>query len=44
MNSEGQVQEETKVLKFKTKISGKENVSRPPGNKNNITMGEMVFL
>ncbi|XP_047579252.1 cytoskeleton-associated protein 2 isoform X1 [Lutra lutra] len=37
MNSEGQVHEETKVLKFKTKMAGKENVSRPPGNKNHIT-------
>ncbi|XP_027963745.1 cytoskeleton-associated protein 2 isoform X1 [Eumetopias jubatus] len=40
MNSEGQVHEETKVLKFKTKMAGKENVSRPPGNKNHITMGK----
>ncbi|XP_049502821.1 cytoskeleton-associated protein 2 isoform X1 [Panthera uncia] len=38
MTSEGQVHEETKVLKFKTKMAGKENVSRPPGSKNNITM------
>ncbi|XP_072653303.1 cytoskeleton-associated protein 2 isoform X3 [Canis lupus baileyi] len=40
MNSEGQIQEETKVLKFKTKMAGKENVSRLPVNKNNITMGK----
>ncbi|XP_044105584.1 cytoskeleton-associated protein 2 isoform X1 [Neovison vison] len=40
MNSEGQVHEETKVLKFKTKMAGKENVSRPPGNKNHITTGK----
>uniref|UniRef100_A0A8C9K0R9 Cytoskeleton-associated protein 2 C-terminal domain-containing protein n=1 Tax=Panthera tigris altaica TaxID=74533 RepID=A0A8C9K0R9_PANTA len=38
MTSEGQVHEETKVLKFKTKMAGKENVSGPPRNKNNITM------
>ncbi|XP_039092052.1 cytoskeleton-associated protein 2 isoform X2 [Hyaena hyaena] len=38
VTSEGQVHEETKVLKFKTKMAGKENVSRPPGNKTNITM------
>ncbi|VFV33534.1 cytoskeleton-associated protein 2 [Lynx pardinus] len=38
MTSEGQVHEEAKVLKFKTKMARKENVSRPPGNKNNITM------
>ncbi|XP_066237050.1 cytoskeleton-associated protein 2 isoform X2 [Saccopteryx leptura] len=37
MASEGQVQEETKVLKPKTKMDDKENVSRPPRNKNNIT-------
>ncbi|XP_072576206.1 cytoskeleton-associated protein 2 isoform X3 [Vulpes vulpes] len=40
MNSEGQIQEETKVLKFKTKMAGEENVSRLLVNKNNITMGE----
>ncbi|XP_002917721.1 cytoskeleton-associated protein 2 isoform X1 [Ailuropoda melanoleuca] len=40
MNSEGQVCEETKVLKFKAKMADKENVSRPPGNKNHITMGK----
>nr|XP_060480973.1 cytoskeleton-associated protein 2-like [Panthera onca] len=38
MTSEGQVHEETKVLKFKTKMAGKENVSGPPRNKNNIKM------
>ncbi|XP_029784273.1 cytoskeleton-associated protein 2-like [Suricata suricatta] len=45
ITSKGQVHEETKVPKFKTKIAGKENVRRPPknnnnNNKNNITMGK----
>ncbi|XP_046527924.1 cytoskeleton-associated protein 2-like [Equus quagga] len=40
MTSEGQVQEETKALKLKTKMANKENVSRPTGSKNNLTMGK----
>ncbi|XP_057563789.1 cytoskeleton-associated protein 2 isoform X1 [Hippopotamus amphibius kiboko] len=36
--SEGQIQEETKALKLKTKMADKENVGRPTGIKNNITM------
>ncbi|KAK2498941.1 hypothetical protein MC885_005757 [Smutsia gigantea] len=38
MTSEGQVHEETKVLKIKTKTVEKENVSRPTGSRNNITV------
>lgn len=33
MTTENQVQEETKVLKFKTILADKENVSRPTGAK-----------
>uniref|UniRef100_A0A9L0K2J7 Cytoskeleton-associated protein 2 C-terminal domain-containing protein n=1 Tax=Equus asinus TaxID=9793 RepID=A0A9L0K2J7_EQUAS len=40
MTSEGQVREETKALKLKTKMANKENVSRPTGSKNNLTMGK----
>ncbi|XP_069900186.1 cytoskeleton-associated protein 2 isoform X2 [Globicephala melas] len=36
--SEGQIQEETKVLELKAKMTDKENVGRPTGIKNNITM------
>uniref|UniRef100_A0A8D0U4J3 Cytoskeleton-associated protein 2 C-terminal domain-containing protein n=1 Tax=Sus scrofa TaxID=9823 RepID=A0A8D0U4J3_PIG len=36
--SEGQIQKETKVLKLKTKMADKENVSRPTGIKSNITV------
>uniref|UniRef100_A0A8C3VWV4 Cytoskeleton associated protein 2 n=1 Tax=Catagonus wagneri TaxID=51154 RepID=A0A8C3VWV4_9CETA len=36
--SEGQIQKETKVLKLKTKMADKENVGRPTGIKNNITV------
>nr|XP_058897609.1 cytoskeleton-associated protein 2 isoform X2 [Kogia breviceps] len=36
--SEGQIQEETKVLELKAKMADKENVGRPTGIKNNITM------
>eukprot|EP00069_Balaena_mysticetus_P003112 bmy_16438T0 len=36
--SEGQIQEETKILKLKAKMVDKENVGRPTGIKNNITM------
>ncbi|XP_066090463.1 cytoskeleton-associated protein 2 isoform X2 [Saccopteryx bilineata] len=43
MASEGRVQEETKVLKPKTKMADKENVSRPPRNKNNITMEKICI-
>ncbi|XP_036177453.1 cytoskeleton-associated protein 2-like [Myotis myotis] len=39
MTSEGLVQEETKVLKLKTKMADKENVHRPTRSKNNVTMG-----
>ncbi|XP_045695032.1 cytoskeleton-associated protein 2 isoform X2 [Phyllostomus hastatus] len=38
MASEGQVQEETKVLKLKTNMADKENVHRPTKSKNNITV------
>ncbi|XP_028017157.2 cytoskeleton-associated protein 2 isoform X2 [Eptesicus fuscus] len=38
MTSEGPVQEETKVLKLKTKMADKENIHRPTRSKNNITM------
>ncbi|KAM5278074.1 cytoskeleton-associated protein 2 isoform 1-T7 [Hipposideros larvatus] len=38
MTSEGQVQEETKVLKLKTKMADKENISRPTKSKNNLTV------
>lgn len=38
MTSEGQVQEETKVLKLKTKMADKENISRPTRSKNNVTV------
>ncbi|XP_036106293.1 cytoskeleton-associated protein 2 isoform X2 [Molossus molossus] len=40
MTSEGQVQEETKVLKLKTKMADKENVHRITRSENNITMGK----
>uniref|UniRef100_G1Q086 Cytoskeleton-associated protein 2 C-terminal domain-containing protein n=1 Tax=Myotis lucifugus TaxID=59463 RepID=G1Q086_MYOLU len=40
MASEGLVQEETKVLKLKTKMADKENVHRPTRSKNNVTMGK----
>ncbi|EPQ17686.1 Cytoskeleton-associated protein 2 [Myotis brandtii] len=40
MTSEGLVQEETKVLKLKTKMADKENVHRPTRSKNNVTMGK----
>ncbi|KAM9050076.1 cytoskeleton-associated protein 2 [Megaptera novaeangliae] len=36
--SEGQIQEETKVLELKAKMADKENVGGPTGIKNNITM------
>ena len=36
--SEGQIQEETKILKLKAKMVDKENVGRLTGIKNNITM------
>ncbi|XP_017912183.1 PREDICTED: cytoskeleton-associated protein 2 [Capra hircus] len=36
--SEGQIQEGKKVLKIKTKMADKENVSRPIGIKNNLTV------
>ncbi|XP_065752165.1 cytoskeleton-associated protein 2 [Phocoena phocoena] len=36
--SEGQIQEETKVLELKAKMTDKENVGRPTGIKSNITM------
>lgn len=38
MTSEGQVQEETKVLKLKTKMADKENISRTTKSKNNVTV------
>ncbi|XP_045057163.2 cytoskeleton-associated protein 2 isoform X3 [Desmodus rotundus] len=38
MASEGQVQEETKVLKLKTNMADKENVHRPTKSKSNITV------
>ncbi|XP_036155553.1 cytoskeleton-associated protein 2 isoform X4 [Myotis myotis] len=40
MTSEGLVQEETKVLKLKTKMADKENVHGPTRSKNNVTMGK----
>ncbi|XP_070096387.1 cytoskeleton-associated protein 2 isoform X3 [Equus przewalskii] len=40
MTSEDQIREETKALKLKTKMANKENVSRPTGSKNNLTMGK----
>nr|XP_005900313.1 PREDICTED: cytoskeleton-associated protein 2 isoform X2 [Bos mutus] len=36
--SEGQIQEGKKVLKIKTKMADKENVGRPTGIKNNLTV------
>ena len=36
--SEGQIQEGKKVLKTKTKMADKENVGRPTGIKNNLTV------
>ncbi|XP_032352118.1 cytoskeleton-associated protein 2 isoform X2 [Camelus ferus] len=36
--SEGQIQEETKVLKLKTKMADKENIGRPTGIKNDTIM------
>lgn len=43
MTSEGQVQEETKVLKLKTKMADKENISRPTKSKNNLTV-EKIYI
>lgn len=40
MASEGLVQEETKVLKLKTKMADKEHVHRPTRSKNSVTMGK----
>ncbi|XP_073085947.1 cytoskeleton-associated protein 2 isoform X2 [Manis javanica] len=38
MTSEGSVHAETKILKTKTNMVDKENVSRPTGSRNNITV------
>ncbi|XP_039695370.1 cytoskeleton-associated protein 2 isoform X2 [Pteropus medius] len=43
MTLEGQVQEETKVLKLKTKMADKENVNRPTRSKNNITVDKLCI-
>uniref|UniRef100_A0A8D2B3F8 Cytoskeleton associated protein 2 n=1 Tax=Sciurus vulgaris TaxID=55149 RepID=A0A8D2B3F8_SCIVU len=40
MTSEDQVQEETKILKLKTKMADKENIKTLIGNKNNTPVGK----